>query len=256
MNEIAFEDEKTKSGIELVKRTKCCFTSNQIYQLAEGFNFEDKMLTFLKGTYDNILDDQSADFYRLLSLFKFESNKSAFNSFIASHRSACSGYETRHVRHHEEVRQHEEGEAREHIDMNSYPTNPPANTNMQMNVNTNMPNTPNISININVPQQPVDNNAIHAEWIEPANNITTKTKHVNIKAKIFCSNMPAVDLMIDNNLIKTDEMTIRSAENYGYIYENWVKLHPGENHLVLRLINPATQQYIYSADMVVYYDKD
>lgn len=216
--DIKFENDRAKNGIDIVKRTNCCFTSAQIYQLAESFSFASNLTTFLKGVYDNILDDQSADFYKLLSLFKFESDKNSFNSFIASHRSVCSGYEKEHHKYSERKEQNENIKHPGHN---------------------------------NIPGQTVNDGGLFVEWMEPERNVTTVHRFIRLKAKVFCNSVPDIALIVDKLTIHTQPEKIEPYEDKGYIYTYYTELHEGDNHIMLRLRNQSAQTYVYSKDLVI-----
>ena len=52
--------------------------------------------SFLEGVYNNIYDDKSDDFNKLITLFKYDNDRNSFQKLTLSHRPACYKYEEEH----------------------------------------------------------------------------------------------------------------------------------------------------------------
>jgi hypothetical protein len=229
---ITSEEERVNTGIEIIIKTNCCFYSKHIYQIAQSLSVTSNRINFIKGVYNNILDVQSHDFNKLLSLFSSDNDKNYINSFIDSNKSGCLFNEKQHQKH--------AGSKKKNKIIDNIP-------NKDTTVRTD------VSKNAKITGSPPDEGKRYIEWIEPVKNIKTVHGYNRVKAKVYCNSVPEIVLMVDNIIIQTKPVNIIPFENKGFIYSYYVGLHEGDNHVLIRLLNPSDSTFIYSKDLIINY---
>ncbi len=236
---ITSEEGRANTGVEIIKKTNCCFYSKHIYGIAQSLTDASYLNTFLRGVYDNILDYQSSDFNKLLSLYKADYDKNSFSTFVASNISACSNYENGH--------QKKAGFKKKNIDQSEKIDNKKHNDSFNKTDAINKLNMSGSSA--------VDSKKF-IEWIEPVKNIKTVHGYNRVKAKIYCNTPPEIALMVDNIIIQTQPDQIIPIEDKGYIYSYYVGLHEGDNIILIRFRNPIDSSFIYSKELIINYQPE
>ncbi len=79
VNNASFESTKYSTAKTILANNY--FTTEQVMQLCNLFSFENTKLAFAKDAYTRVLDQNN--YYKLATIFSFDSNKQALNNFIS-----------------------------------------------------------------------------------------------------------------------------------------------------------------------------